>query len=166
MVQKCQTLKQNKQHLLQYMRTFSTYTSRSHACTPATAVKIHPANIQPPIQPHVNSHNIPTLLHFIHLMTYSVSPQTQCTIFRTVQHNTTDQLFCYLFFIIMIVVRKEQQQFNYILKPIYIINVLNLRETRLLCFLLLFITITCGRFTKLFPDPLIIPDVKHLPNKL
>ena len=50
--------------LLQYMRTFSIHTSQSHACTPSTAVKIHPGNSQPPIQPHVNPPNILKLLHF------------------------------------------------------------------------------------------------------
>ena len=46
------------------MRTFSIHTSRSHACTPSTAVKTHPGSSQPPMKPHVNPHNILRLLHF------------------------------------------------------------------------------------------------------
>ena len=46
------------------MRTFSIHTSRSHACTPSTAVKLHPGSSQPPVKPHVNPRNIPRLLHF------------------------------------------------------------------------------------------------------
>ena len=45
------------------MRTFSIHTSPSHACTPSTAVKIHPGNSQPPIKQHINPRNIPRLLH-------------------------------------------------------------------------------------------------------
>ena len=73
------------------MRTIWIHTSRPYACTPSTAVKIHPTNTKVPIQPHVNPHNIPKLIPFNHSMTHLIYPWTHHTISQTVQCNTADQ---------------------------------------------------------------------------
>ena len=73
------------------MRTFWIRTSWPYACTPSTAVKIHPANTQAPIQPHVNPHNIPKLIPFNHSVTHLIYPWTQHTISQMVQCNTANQ---------------------------------------------------------------------------
>ena len=99
---------QSKQPLLQYMRTFSIHTSRSHACTPSTAVKIHPGNSQPPMKPHVNHRTIPRLLHFnLSINNYRTPP-------------INGQLFCYSFVFFLQLIVIPLSKVYYILKPINI----------------------------------------------
>ena len=101
------------------MRTFSIHTSRSHACTPSTAVKIHHGNSQPPMKPHVNPRNIPRLLHF----NLSINAYTDHNPQPTEHRRSTASYFVlHLFFLIIIPLSKEQQQVYYVLKPINIIS--------------------------------------------
>ena len=102
------------------MRTFSIHTSRSHACTPSTAVKIHPGNSQPPMKPHVSPRNIPRLLHFnLSINTTYTDHNPQPTEHR---RSTASYFVIHLFFLIVIPLSKEQQQVYYVLKPINIIR--------------------------------------------
>ena len=103
------------------MQTFSIHTSRSHACIPSTAVKLHPGKGQPPIKPHVNPRNIPRLHHFnLSINTTYADHNPQPT-----EHSqsTASYFVIHLFFITVIPFSKEQQQVYYILKPINIITV-------------------------------------------
>ena len=96
-------------------------TSRSHACTPSTAVKINPGNSQPPMKPHVNLRNIPRLLHFnLSINTTYTDHNPQPTEHR---RSTASYFVLHLFFLIIIPLSKEQQQVYYVLKPINIITV-------------------------------------------
>ena len=107
---------QNKQPLSQYMRPFSVHTSRSHACTPSTAIRIQPGNSQPPIKPHVNPRNIPRLLHFnLSINTTYADHNPQPTEHR---RSTASYFVIHLFFLIIIHFSKKLQQVYYVLKPI------------------------------------------------
>ena len=98
------------------MRPFSIHTSRSHACTPSTAVKIHPGSSQPPMKPHVNPRNIPRLLHFnLSINATYTDHNPQPTEYR---RSTASYFVIHLFFLIIIPFSKEQQQVYYVLKPI------------------------------------------------
>ena len=111
---------QNKQPLLQYVQTFSFHTSWSHACTPSTTIKIHPGNSQPPVQPHVNPHNIPRL-HFSLSIDATYTDHNQQP---TEHHRSTASYFViHLFFLIIIHFSKKLQQVYYVLKPVNIITV-------------------------------------------
>ena len=103
------------------MRTFSIHTSRSHACTPSTAVKIHPGNSQPPTKPHVNPRNIPRLLPFKLSTNATYTDHNP----QPTEHRrpTASYFVLHLFFLIIIPLSKEQQQVYYVLKPINIITV-------------------------------------------
>ena len=104
-----------------YMRRFSIHTSQSHACTPSTAVKIHPGNSRPPMKPHVNPCNIPRLLHFnLSINATYTDHNPQPTEHR---RSTASYFVIHLFFLIEIPFSKEQQQVYYVLKPINIITV-------------------------------------------
>ena len=108
---------QNKQPVLQYMRTFSIHTSRSHACTPSTAVNIHPGNSQPPVKPHVNPRNIPRLLHFnlsINVTYTDHNPQP-----TEHRRSAASYFVIHLFFLVVIPLSKVY----YVLKPVNIITV-------------------------------------------
>ena len=108
---------QNKQPLLQYLRTFSIHTSRSHACTSSTAVSIHPGNSQPPDKPHVNPRNIPRLLHFnLSINVTYIDHNPQPTEHR---RSTASYFVIHLFFFIVIPLSKVY----YVLKPVNIITV-------------------------------------------
>ena len=99
------------------MRTFSVHTSRSHAFTPSTAVKIHPGNSQP----HVNPRNIPRLLHFnLSINATYTDHNPQPTEYR---RSTASYFVIHLFFLIIMPFSKTQQQVYYVLKPINNITV-------------------------------------------
>ena len=82
------------------MRTFSIHTSPSHACTPSTAVKIHPGNSQPPIKQHINPRNIPRLLHLnLSIDAAYTDHNPQLTEHR---RSTASYFVIHLFFLIII----------------------------------------------------------------
>ena len=103
------------------MRTFSIHTSRSHACTPSTAVKIHPGSSHPPMKPHVNPRNIPRLLHFNLSMNATFADRNP----QPTEHrrSTASYFVIHLFLIIIMPLSKEQRQVYYVLKPVNAITV-------------------------------------------
>ena len=157
------------------MRTFSIHTSRSQACTPSTAVKIHPGNSQPPTKPQVNPRNIPRLLPF-KLSTNATytdhNPQP-----KEHRRPTASYFVLHLFFLIIIPLSKEQQQVYYVLKPINTITV----RTYPVCVKRVFHfkntfcfwrerkkkkTACLWRLPNLIPSPQLISDVQLLPHKI
>ena len=114
------TLKHKTNSLLQYMWTFSIHTSRSNACTPSTAVKIHPGDSQPPMKPHISPRIIPRLLHFnLSINTTYTDHNPHPTEHR---QSTPSYFVIHLFFLITLPLGKEQMQVYYVLKPINIIT--------------------------------------------
>ena len=150
------------------MRTFSIHTSRSHACTPSTAVKIHHGNSQPPMKPHINPRNIPRLLHFNLSINATYTDHNP----HPTEHrrSTASYFVLHLFFLIIIPLSKEQQQVYYVLKPINIITVRTypVCGTRIFPF---FLTTFCfgeretkriWRLANLFSFPQLISDVHKM----
>ena len=114
---------QNKQPLLQYMRTFSIHTSRPHVHAYHTQLSkyILSGNSLPPVQSHVNPRNIPRLLHFnLSIDTTYTDHNPQPTEHR---RSTASYFVIRLFFLIIIPFSKEQQQVYCVLKSINIITV-------------------------------------------
>ena len=137
------------------MRTFSMHTSRSHACTPSTAVRIHHGNSQPLMKPHVNPCNIPRFLHFNLSINATYADRNP----QPTEHcwSTASCFVIHLFFLIILPFSKERQQVYCVLKPINIITVC----TCPVCGTQVFITFKnylevkrqpCGRFTISWPQ--------------